>query len=264
MVAKPEDRSSRVLYLAAIAVLLAGPLVAPRLDPRWIFPISLGWLAIAIATVATALVWSRRRAGWIAPIALVAVLGALAAVVGTDWDGATGTRLPCRRNWGWLPSWLLRSSPTESVSFDLGDQRVKICYGSPRVRGRKAIGGSLVPYGQLWRTGANEPTTIRTSGSLQIAGIRIDGKASLYTVPGPETWEIVLNRSTSQWGIESAYRGGVAEAEIGRTVVASDTTPGHQEAFAITVEPGADSASAVLVLSWERTVVRIPVVSGGR
>ena len=85
-----------------------------------------------------------------------------------------------------------------SVRLSVDGVPVKICYGRPASRARTMLGGSRVPYGRLWRTGANEPTTILSPIPLDIAGITMPaGRASLYTVPGPETWQVILNRSTS-------------------------------------------------------------------
>ncbi len=194
----------------------------------------------------------------------VAAVG-MAAVVGVDWGGSLGTYLPCRRNWGWLPSYTPRPSPTESVVFAVGSTRVKVCYGSPRARGRKMIGGAAVPFGRLWRTGANEPTTIRTSGPIVVAGqLVIGGKASLYTVPGPETWEVVLNRATTQWGIESAYNDQIAGQEIGRTVLLVETGTEYHEAFSISAESTSPSGPVRLVLRWEYMTLRIPVEPASR
>ena len=194
----------------------------------------------------------------------VAAVG-MAAVVGVDWGGSLGTYLPCRRNWGWLPSYTPRPSPTESVVFAVRSTRVKVCYGSPRARGRKMIGGAAVPFGRLWRTGANEPTTIRTSGPIVVAGqLVIGGKASLYTVPGPETWEVVLNRATTQWGIESAYNDQIAGQEIGRTVLLVETGTEYHEAFSISAESTSPSGPVRLVLRWEYLTLRIPVEPASR
>ena len=90
-----------------------------------------------------------------------------------------------------------RQSPLDSLTFTAANQRVKVCYGRPSARGRTMIGGSGVPYGKLWRTGANEPTVIFTPVALDIAGVRVQpGKYSLYTVPGEKEWEVIVNRST--------------------------------------------------------------------
>jgi len=66
-----------------------------------------------------------------------------------------------------------RPSPLDSLTFAVGRQKVKVCYGRPSLRGRTMIGGSAVPYGKLWRTGANEPTIFYTPVKLDVAGIAV-------------------------------------------------------------------------------------------
>ncbi len=194
-------------------------------------------------------------------LAVVLTAAALMMVVGGDWGGQVATYLPCRRNWGWLPSYQPRVSPIRSATTSLGTVRIKVCYGAPESRGRRMLGGSLVPFGRLWRTGANEPTTLRLGGSIVLGGITIGaGKVSLYTIPGPETWELIINRSTSQWGLESEYVPSVAAQEIGRVVLPSQTTEAPaEEQLRFAFEPGAKPHEAVLVMAWETTRLRIPV-----
>jgi hypothetical protein len=83
-------------------------------------------------------------------------------------------------------------------------------------------------------------------------------------VPGPETWEVVLNRSTAQWGIESAYDAQIAAQEIGRTVLSVETGTDFVEAFSISAEATSDAGPIRLVLRWETTTLRIPVEPGSR
>lgn len=244
-----------MVLLALVAI------AAPRLPPRSLLPISVGWLVLLIGTaLALFRPWPRAsRSGWRVVALLVGVLGP-AALVGRDWSGPASIYLPCRRNWGWLPSYLLRSSPTTSVTAELGPTRVKLCYGAPRARGRKMLGGPQIPFGHLWRTGANEPTTLRLTGTLFIGGIMVPpGKVSLYSVPGPETWEIIVNRSTGQWGLESEYTAAIAGMELGRAVVASRIHPDYAESLSFRIEPEAEPDRAILILRWERTEVRIPL-----
>ena len=151
-----------------------------------------------------------------------------------------------------------RRSPLDSVMFTVDGSPVKVCYGRPSARGRTMIGGEAVPYDQIWRTGANEPTMIHTSVTLQIAGVDIAaGSYSLYTVPGRTEWEIVLNASVSQWGHERFYTGEVAEQEIGRGRAAAGRPGEHVETFTISAEAMVDET--LLVLSWENTRVEIPI-----
>lgn len=152
-----------------------------------------------------------------------------------------------------------RRSPLDSLTFTVGSQPVKVCYGRPSARGRTMIGGPSVPYGKLWRTGANEPTILFTPMPLRLAGITVPpGKYSLYTVPGPEEWEIIVNRSTSQWGHESEYTAAVRARELGRGKARAEAIKAPVETFTIRAEPG-DAGAVLLVLEWEKTRVPIPV-----
>jgi DUF2911 family protein len=152
-----------------------------------------------------------------------------------------------------------RKSPLDSVSFTVGGSAVKVCYGRPSLRGRKMVGGDAVPLGKIWRTGANEPTMIHTAGTIAIAGIKIPkGSYSLYTVPGPKEWEIVVNRSITQWGEESNYTDAVKAQEVGRAKVKAEALPSPVEMFTIRPEPASGDARA-LVLEWEKTRVRLPM-----
>ncbi len=153
-----------------------------------------------------------------------------------------------------------RRSPIDSLSFTVKANPVKICYSRPSARGRTMLGGRL-PYGQLWRTGANEPTMFHTSTALAIAGIRVPaGSYSLYTVPGESEWQIIVNRSITQWGHERYYTGEVEAEEVGRVTVKSSQTEDHVETFTISSTPTAEG-NALLILEWERTRVEMPVSS---
>lgn len=173
----------------------------------------------------------------------------------TDTAGLAASELTC------TPSERMalegRASPYDSTLFVLDGQDAKLCYGRPSVRGR-TIFGDLVPYDTLWRTGANEPTIIHLPVGAEIAGIPVEaGSYSLYTVPGRDEWDIVVNPATSQWGHESQYTEEVRSQEIGRASVPAETIDEPVETLDIhaeVAEPGVD-----LVLEWERTRVRVPV-----
>jgi len=155
-----------------------------------------------------------------------------------------------------------RKSPLDSVSFTVGGQPVKVCYGRPSSRGRVMLGGKDVPYGKIWRTGANEPTIFYTPIPLTVAGLRVEpGVYSLYTVPGQREWEIIVNRSTSQWGKEDQYTAAIRAKELGRVKVKSESTAAPVETFTIRAEPA--GANADLVLEWEKTRVKIPFRRAG-
>lgn len=151
-----------------------------------------------------------------------------------------------------------RKSPLDSLTFRLANQPIKVCYGRPSSRGRVMLGGSDIPYGKLWRTGANEPTVFFSPVRLSVAGIQVPpGVYSLYSVPGAKEWEIIVNRSISQWGKENQYTDAVKAQELGRAKVKRETLSAPIETFTIRAEPAGDQ-DASLILEWEKTRVRIP------
>jgi hypothetical protein len=103
-----------------------------------------------------------------------------------------------------------RASPYDSATIALGDGAAKICYGRPSLRGREMIGGDAVPYGQLWRTGANEPTILHVNVPARVAGLAVEpGAYSLYTIPEPGLeWTLIVNRSTTPVGPRVPVHGG--------------------------------------------------------
>ncbi|HUF34640.1 MAG TPA: DUF2911 domain-containing protein [Gemmatimonadales bacterium] len=155
-----------------------------------------------------------------------------------------------------------RPSPLDSLTFTVGQHSVKVCYGRPSLRGRKMLGGTAVPYGKLWRTGANEPTVLYTPVALEVAGVEVaPGLYSLYTVPGEKEWEIIVNRATAQWGHEGQYTDEVRKQEVGRGKAPAERNAAPVETFTIRAEPGTGGAQSLL-LEWENTRVRIPVTAG--
>jgi hypothetical protein len=155
-----------------------------------------------------------------------------------------------------------RASPFDSAFVQVGGEQALICYGRPSARGREIFGG-LVPYGQLWRTGANEPTILHLPFTAEIAGLTVPpGSYSVYTEPGPGEWTLILNRSTSQWGHESSYTAEVQAQELGRATIPTERLDQHVETFTIRGEPTA--AGAEILLEWERTRARIPIRAVGR
>ncbi|MDX1673912.1 MAG: DUF2911 domain-containing protein [Longimicrobiales bacterium] len=153
-----------------------------------------------------------------------------------------------------------RASPYDSVSMAVGDGVVKVCYSRPSLRGRTMIGGDAVPYGQVWRTGANEPTTLHATVPVSIAGIEVGpGSYSLYTIPREaEDWTLIVNASTSQWGHESGYPD-VEDQDVGRTTVTMQALDSTVEQF--TIRAAEDGGA--LVLEWQNSRVYVPITADG-
>lgn len=179
-----------------------------------------------------------------------------------------GVPLTCEPR-GTVASVAARSSPPAELRFKVGSRRALVCYSRPLTRGRK-IFGDFIPWGELWRVGANEPTTLHLPFSAQVAGKRVwRGRMSLYAIPRPDRWTLILNRSTRQWGItrtetgskgrvfQSAYTRAVRRAELGRIEIEPETIP-HVEQLTITAEPDGDSSTSLLI-DWETTRLRVPI-----
>jgi len=91
-------------------------------------------------------------------------------------------------------------SPASSATGKIGNATITITYGSPSVKGR-AIWGELVPYGKVWRTGANKATTFETDADITVEGQPLKkGKYALFTIPEKNEWVIIFNKTTDQWG----------------------------------------------------------------
>ena len=98
-------------------------------------------------------------------------------------------------------------------------------YSAPSVRGRTIFGG-LVPYGEVWRTGANAATTLKTSGALQIGGLNVPaGTYTLYSLPTADGWKLIVNKQTGQWGTvyDKAQDLGRVDMSAGSTAVPVET-----------------------------------------
>lgn len=154
-----------------------------------------------------------------------------------------------------------RSSPYDSATVSVGEGVAKVCYSRPSLRGRTMIGGEAVPYGELWRTGANEPTIVHVTAPTAIAGIEVEpGAYSLYTIPEEgEEWMLIVNRSTSQWGHEGSYTEEVEAQEVGRATVQVESL--DQPVEQLTFRAMEDGSG--MVLEWQNSRVLIPVSSAG-
>jgi Protein of unknown function (DUF2911) len=96
----------------------------------------------------------------------------------------------------------LLSPPGEAAVTFADGKTVTIHYSRPSMRGRK-IFGRLVPYDRVWRTGANAATSLQTDVDLTIGGANVPaGSYTLYTLPGANGWQLIINKQTGQWGTE--------------------------------------------------------------
>ncbi len=144
-------------------------------------------------------------------------------------------------------------SPKALISQTVGLTDIAISYSRPSARGRYVF-NNLVPFGKLWRTGANENTTISFSEDVTIDGkILKKGKYALYSIPKADNWEIIFYNDSNNWGLPENFD----EAKVAlRTVVKSELKEKNTESFTINIS-NLDANFALLELSWEKTIVSL-------
>ncbi|HEU4884057.1 MAG TPA: DUF2911 domain-containing protein [Longimicrobium sp.] len=144
-------------------------------------------------------------------------------------------------------------SPRDTSEATVGSDRVFVDYGRPSMRGRPIM-GALVPYGQVWRTGANAATTLVTPRDLRIGGTAVPaGTYTLYTLPGESAWQLIINKQTGQWGTEYDQA-----QDLARIPMQVARTPAPVEQFTIALEPGGGN-EVNLALMWENTRASVPM-----
>jgi len=145
-------------------------------------------------------------------------------------------------------------SPADSVRATLAGANLAVHYSRPSMRGR-AIFGNVVPWNTVWRTGANEATVLETSADLVIAGTSLPaGKYSLWSVPSPDGWKLIVNNNTGQWGTQYDAKHDFARLDMKVERLARPV-----EQFTIAIEPRSDGQGGVLALEWERTRAWVPL-----
>ena len=169
----------------------------------------------------------RRRSSWIA--ALIVFSSAVPALAQRGDDAQ-------------------RQSKNGRLAAQIGGVGVVVLYGRPEVRGRK-VWGELVPFDRVWRTGADEATTITVDRDAEVGGQRVAaGTYALFTIPGDGEWTVILNRGAKQWG---AFKYDAGQ-DVARVAV-QPRSGSHVEALDFT--PGEDE----ILLRWERLRVPIPI-----
>ena len=147
-----------------------------------------------------------------------------------------------------------RKSPHESTFIEVGGHKITITYGRADMNKRTIMGG-LVPYNEVWRTGADEATTLRTDVDLDINGLKVPkGTYALFTIPKENSWTLIVNKTAKQWGAFS-YKDAT---DLGRPDMAVSRANSPVEQF--TISPAQEgSRGATLKMAWENTVARVPI-----
>ncbi len=147
-----------------------------------------------------------------------------------------------------------KPSPAASATCDLGGGKtIKTDYSSPRMKGRK-IYGDLVPFGQVWRTGANEATTFVASADVMVGGKAVPaGSYTIFTVPTADKWTLIVNKKTGEWGIPYKYES----EELARVDMKVSKLPAPVENFTIAYDKSGNGCT--LRLDWETTRASVDV-----
>ena len=145
-------------------------------------------------------------------------------------------------------------SPPAKAEATIGGKKLSVDYSAPSKRGR-TIMGELVPYGKVWRTGANAATTLTTATDLMIGSLHVPaGTYTLFTIPGEKEWTLIVNKQTGQWGTRHD-----ASQDLGRVKMTVKALEQPVETFTIGIKPGSGN-KGTLALAWENTEASVPVM----
>lgn len=147
-----------------------------------------------------------------------------------------------------------RPSPPARAECKLaGGKTIAVDYSSPRAKGRKIYGG-LVPYGEVWRAGANEATKLVTDAAMNVGGTTVPaGSYSVFTIPNADKWTLVISKKTGEWG--TAYPG--TKEDLARVDMKVSNLPSTVENFTIAFDQSGEGCT--LRMDWERTRASVDV-----
>ena len=146
-----------------------------------------------------------------------------------------------------------RPSPLTEVGLAFSGGTGLICYGAPSANDR-AVMGALVPFGEPWRAGANEPTTVHLTAAASIGGVALEpGSYSIYAIPGEEEWQFFVNSNYERWGIPISDE--VRSTEVGSFTATPETVDDMAEQLTFSYSPNGENTMGDIVLAWENTRV---------
>src|SRR4029079_14089490 len=146
-----------------------------------------------------------------------------------------------------------RASPHAEASATLAGKKITVSYGRPFMKGR-AIFGGLVPWGQVWRSGADEATTFVTEADVVIGGLKVPkGEYALFPIPTEKQWTLVVNKTAKQWG---AFKYDAAQ-DLGRVPMTLAAAAKPVEQFTIELVPAGKQLT--LKMSWDKTVASVAI-----
>ena len=151
-----------------------------------------------------------------------------------------------------------RLSPKDTVKFELNDLKLKVFYNRPSKKNRE-IFGALVPYDQVWRTGANEATTFENNKNLDINGMTLPaGKYTLWTVPKDSVWTVIFNSKEYLWGVNAEMKPmWDPNYDVINVEVPIEKLNNTVEQFTIAFDNSTDNL--FLTMAWDYTKISVPL-----
>ncbi|WMI65480.1 DUF2911 domain-containing protein [Aestuariibaculum sp. YM273] len=151
-----------------------------------------------------------------------------------------------------------RLSPKDTVEFKLNDLELEVFYNRPYKKGRD-IFGALVPYNQVWRTGANEATTFETNAALHVDGFSLPaGKYTLWTVPKDSVWTVIFNSKQYSWGVNSEMKPmWDPNYDVINIDVPVKNLDSVVEQFTIAFDNSTDNL--FLTMAWDDVKIQVPL-----
>jgi len=155
-----------------------------------------------------------------------------------------------------MPAQEAALSPPATATATLADKPITVTYHAPSLRGRHLGSSEIVPYGEVWRTGANEATTLTVPMDVTIGSLKVPaGTYTLFTLPTAKDWTLIFSKKTGEWGIP--YPEG---SDLGRTPMQKKTIASPQEVMTISFEKTTANKTEMHV-KWETTDAWVPIAA---
>ncbi|MFT4848760.1 MAG: hypothetical protein ACI83B_001295 [Sediminicola sp.] len=162
--------------------------------------------------------------------------------------------------WPIMQNQTKKGSPEKNVAYSKGDMKLNLFYCSPAKKDREIFGG-LVPYDEVWRTGANEASTFTTNKDLMIAGQPLPaGKYTLWTIPNKTSWEVIFNNKMYGWGVKLTDQKATRDPEADVLVVQGKVSKSLNvvEDFSITLTVSSPETT-IMMFAWDNVVVPLEI-----
>lgn len=150
-----------------------------------------------------------------------------------------------------------KHSPEQNITHHQGDLEVKAFFCSPSKKGR-VIFGELVPYNEVWRTGANEASTFTTNKDLVINGKELPkGTYSLWTIPAKESWQVIFNSEMYEWGVKFSDQNPSRDPQTDALIATVPVSKSLTVAENFTISFSEAEEGTIMMFAWDDTVVPV-------